>query len=445
MERTCKPLGTQAGDFGQGAAPIGPADGRPRVAIIGAGPAGLSAARFAQDKGLSVTVFEKEDRIGGKSYSVLHGDALNELGTCYTTRAHRQVKKWMREEGITLQRLGKAVYDGRPIRDFVKDGPGGPLVGQALRFVRAAGRLRHNLLSRPSDPDVRREAAMPTEEWVAGLKLGKIERAMVRIQTAQGYGYLQETAAGQTARWCDFDFLLSGVLNELHMPEQGWSEFWQRFAKRLDVVTGAQITEVARRDSKPALTVNGETLEFDAIVSTAPMDDFVRICTPTEDDQFVAGSVDWQAYTTTLLSSPDWFDQYQVMGFSDAARGPDRLGAMLGARWEGESADLGGRLYITGQFSRGLSHEELRDIMREEAVRHGFSIAAIIDQRTWKYFPQYRREAVAEGLFGRLQSCQGQGNIWFAGSTFSHELVSSVVEQARGVVNQMARSLSVRA
>ncbi|MCA8906273.1 MAG: FAD-dependent oxidoreductase, partial [Hyphomonas sp.] len=290
-------MGTQAGDFGQGAAPIGPADGRPRVAIIGAGPAGLSAARFAQDKGLSVTVFEKEDRIGGKSYSVLHGDALNELGTCYTTRAHRQVKKWMREEGITLQRLGKAVYDGRPIRDFVKDGPGGPLVGQALRFVRAAGRLRHNLLSRPSDPDVRREAAMPTEDWVAGLKLGKIERAMVRIQTAQGYGYLQETAAGQTARWCDFDFLLSGVLNELHMPEQGWSEFWQRFARRLKVVTDAHITEIARRDGKPALTVNGKTLEFDAVISSAPMDDFIRICTPTEDDRFIAESVDWQAYT----------------------------------------------------------------------------------------------------------------------------------------------------
>ncbi|MEZ5997852.1 MAG: hypothetical protein R3B98_04085 [Hyphomonas sp.] len=145
-----------------------------------------------------------------------------------------------------------------------------------------------------------------------------------------------------------------------------------------------------------------------------------------------------KAYTTTLLSSPDWFDKYQVMGFSEAARGPDRLGAMLGARLEGESSDLGGRLYITGQFSRGLTHEELRDIMREEAVRHNFSIAAFIDQRTWRYFPQYRRDAVADGLFSRLQTCQGQGNVWFTGATFSHELVSSVVEQSRKVVDAIA-------
>ncbi|MCA8902508.1 MAG: FAD-dependent oxidoreductase [Hyphomonas sp.] len=417
--------------------PSGPA----RIAVIGAGPAGLSAARFAQDKGFDVKVFEREPRIGGKSYSVLTGDALNELGTCYTTRAHRQVKKWMREEDITLQRLGKAVYDGVPIREFVKHGPGGPLAGQAVKFVRAAGRLRRQLAERPMDPDVRREAALSTEEWVSGLKLGKIERAMVRIQTAQGYGYLQETAAGQTARWCDFDFLLSGVLNELHMPVEGWSEFWERFARRLDVTMDARITEVARRDGKPVVVVNGESQEFDAVIWSAPVDEFVRIAQPTEDDAFIANAVEWQAYTTTLLSSPDWFDKYQVMGFSQAARGPDRLGAMLGARREGESADLGGRLYITGQFSRGLTHEELRDIMRAEADQLGFSIAAIIDQRTWKYFPQYRREAVAEGLFSRLQTCQGQGGVWFTGSTFSHELVSSVVEHARGIVNQMAPDL----
>ncbi|MEZ5997851.1 MAG: FAD-dependent oxidoreductase [Hyphomonas sp.] len=122
--------------------PFGAPEGRPRVAVIGAGPAGLSAARFAQNQGLAVTVFEKESRIGGKSYSVLNGDALNELGTCYTPRAHRQVKRWMKEEKTSLKRLGSAVYDGVPIKEFVKHGPGGPLLGaRALKFVQASGRL----------------------------------------------------------------------------------------------------------------------------------------------------------------------------------------------------------------------------------------------------------------------------------------------------------------
>ena len=101
---------------------------------------------------------------------------------------------------------------------------------------------------------------------------------------------------------------------------------------------------------------------------------------------------------------------------------------------EGARGDVGARGPADGRSAVGLGapHDEHGT---------GFSIAAIIDQRTWKYFPQYRREAVAEGLFSRLQTCQGQGGVWFTGSTFSHELVSSVVEHARGIVNQMAPDL----
>jgi len=36
-----------------------------RVAIIGAGPAGLVSAKECLDQGLDVTIFEKTDRIGG--------------------------------------------------------------------------------------------------------------------------------------------------------------------------------------------------------------------------------------------------------------------------------------------------------------------------------------------------------------------------------------------
>jgi monoamine oxidase len=51
----------------------------PPVCIIGAGPAGLSAAGRLQEKGIDAIVFEKQEAIGGKCQSyydeeyVLHG------------------------------------------------------------------------------------------------------------------------------------------------------------------------------------------------------------------------------------------------------------------------------------------------------------------------------------------------------------------------------------
>lgn len=43
-----------------------PAEVRKRIAIVGAGPAGLSAAMVAAERGHSVTLFDKADRIGGQ-------------------------------------------------------------------------------------------------------------------------------------------------------------------------------------------------------------------------------------------------------------------------------------------------------------------------------------------------------------------------------------------
>jgi len=40
-----------------------------KIAIVGGGPAGLTAARIAREKGHSVTIFEKENKLGGQLYA----------------------------------------------------------------------------------------------------------------------------------------------------------------------------------------------------------------------------------------------------------------------------------------------------------------------------------------------------------------------------------------
>ena len=96
---------------------------------------------------------------------------------------------------------------------------------------------------------------------------------------------------------------------------------------------------------------------------------------------------------------------------------------------------------MTGQFSDGLTPDELREILFADAALHGFTINNVILQKTWQYFPQYRAEAVGSGLFGDLRRVQGHNSTWFSGSTFSHELVSSVVSRSRTVVQDMLASL----
>jgi monoamine oxidase len=62
-----------------------PTPGSPRIAIIGAGIAGLNAALTLHDAGVAATLFEAADRIGGR----IHSDA--------TTWAARQTSEWCGE------------------------------------------------------------------------------------------------------------------------------------------------------------------------------------------------------------------------------------------------------------------------------------------------------------------------------------------------------------
>lgn len=413
-----------------------------KIAVIGGGPGGLSAAQFIQESGHQAVVFEKENRIGGKSFSFASGDAFNEMGTCYTTRQHVIVKRWMKAHGISLRRLGEARYDDAPVVDYVKQGAGPPLAVQALKFVTEAGRLRRTIAASPSAPAVVAEASMTVDAWLARLDLPKLDLAMHRILPAQGYGYAKEVTIGQTVQWCDFDLLVSGVLNDMHMPVEGWSEFWERFSTRFDKRLEARIEHIERRDNSVIVVSGGGRERFDALISTIPMDEFAKLTDLLPAEQAILQGVEWQNYTTTLVAANNWFKGAQVHGYSRACKDPSLRGSILGARREGSMMEDGAHLYVTGQFSNGLTPPELREILVADLQRMGVQADTLIYARTWKYFPQYRVDAVADGLFTAMREAQGGKRTWFSGATFSHELVSSVVERSRRSVRDLVKRAS---
>ena len=54
-----------------------------KIHVIGAGPGGLAAALLLQSKGYDVTLFEKDDRVGGRSKQITLGDYRFDLGPTF--------------------------------------------------------------------------------------------------------------------------------------------------------------------------------------------------------------------------------------------------------------------------------------------------------------------------------------------------------------------------
>ena len=223
------------------------------------------------------------------------------------------------------------------------------------------------------------------------------------------------------------------------MPDESWSEFWRRLADGLDVRLGAEVVGIERRKNDVVIHSQGDEHIFDVIINTAPMQVFCDVAEATREEQFVRDAVEWQNYTTSLFSSKNWFSGYKVCGFSYGLVDSSRVGALIGARYECEDKDLGGHMYVSGQFSKGLTQPELAEILHSDAKRHGFDIHSILHQETWEFFPQIKPDAVREGVFNLMSSMQGQQRTWYGGSTFSHELVSSVVTQSDFLVKEITK------
>lgn len=84
----------------------------PTVAVIGAGLSGLTAARTLQDHGLSVTVFDKGRRPGGRASTREHGDDRFDHGAQYFTvkdpRTEPFLRSWL-QDGVVAEWRGRLV------------------------------------------------------------------------------------------------------------------------------------------------------------------------------------------------------------------------------------------------------------------------------------------------------------------------------------------------
>lgn len=112
------------------------AAGRRRVAVVGAGWAGLAAAVSATDQGHAVTLFEMAHHAGGRARSALHGEWRLDNGQHILIGAYRDTLALMRRVGVdpdaALLRLPLALVqaDGSGLRL-----PAGPAIPAFLRGV----------------------------------------------------------------------------------------------------------------------------------------------------------------------------------------------------------------------------------------------------------------------------------------------------------------------
>jgi len=100
------------------------------VAVVGAGPAGLTAARELQKAGLSVAVLEARDRVGGRTWTDTIDGAVLEIGGQWVSPDQTALLELLGELGLqtySRYRAGQSVYIGADGRRTLYSGGSFPV------------------------------------------------------------------------------------------------------------------------------------------------------------------------------------------------------------------------------------------------------------------------------------------------------------------------------
>ncbi|BCJ32592.1 hypothetical protein Athai_00950 [Actinocatenispora thailandica] len=252
-----------------------------RVVVVGAGPAGLTAARALTTAGATVTVLERDPRPGGRSgLAELRVDGQVwrfDQGAEFVASFYRSTRYLARQVGLGRRDLVRLPMDGR----VVLDGRRHPLP------TSMAALLRTPLLSAASR---RRLAAVGTRLTAAAPRWGNLAAAAdlddgdaaTWFTAHVGRDYAERilpatldaltlSPADRTSRVVGMAQLAAAPGTHLYCPRGGLSTLWESVAAALDV--RYETTAVALRpdgDRVHVDTAGGDTLTADAVLLAGP-------------------------------------------------------------------------------------------------------------------------------------------------------------------------------
>jgi protoporphyrinogen oxidase len=264
-----------------------PQRGRQQVAVIGAGPMGLAAAYELAKAGCAVTVFERDDRIGGMSACIDFAGTPIERYYHFICRPDHTTFHYLREFGLedrlrwTATKMG-FYYDGR-LYDW-----GHPLA--LLRFpgLGLADKLRYGLhvMRAKGIEDWRPYDAFSSTQWLQRW-LGP--RAYDVLWRSLFHFKFYELQDQLSAAWLGTRIKRVALSRRSLFTEEmgylvgGSQVLLQAVDARLralggQVRLGAAVQEVAIEDGRAAgVRIEGEVQGFDRVISTIPLPYLVRV------------------------------------------------------------------------------------------------------------------------------------------------------------------------
>jgi oxygen-dependent protoporphyrinogen oxidase len=431
-----------------GTSPLWAAPQRPlRVAVVGAGAAGLTAAHELTALGHEVVVFEKENRVGGKVFSIPVGDIALEFGAVLVTEDDYPITLGYADRfGISTipAPVGFTLVDESgnriALQDFLQTRYSATEIAAAERNYAAVLDRFAAFIDAPGLVSVPHDLSLPFSEFAERYGIGLVEDWMKALLTGFGYGYAETIPAAYYVKFLPFLVNLGPAGFEVgsgRIFPGGFQSVFDALATSLDVRLDSEVTHIQRprsgcRSCQVRITVNGiEQHWFDAVVIATPLNIVPRFLDVTPFEQWLFTRMQSLRYFVTLFAALGV--EEEILYFRENAN-PDRINHVgaLAAPYDFGFLGLGNAYQVV---ERNRSPREVQSLLAEDVRSAGGRYLLGLDQTEWEnYFPHVGPRALELGFYDVIDRMQGHRGIYFVGSSLTFETVEHAARQAKSVI-----------
>jgi protoporphyrinogen oxidase len=267
------------------------------VAVLGAGPAGLTAAYRLVRRGVPVVVFEAGEEVGGLARTVVRDGYRFDLGGHrFFTKSAEVEALWedlLGPELLVRPRLSRIYWRGRfieyPLRPadvFAKVGP--------LELARSLASYARARLRRPAEAET-------YEEWVSARFGRRLFGLFFKTYTEKVWGVPTDELRAEWAAQRIADLSVASALRaalpgggeapkslieEFRYPRLGPGQMWEEMARRVEdgggeIRLGAPVEGLEHEEGHlTAVRAGGERVAVSAAISSIPLRSAVGVAEP---------------------------------------------------------------------------------------------------------------------------------------------------------------------
>jgi hypothetical protein len=433
-----------------------------RIAIIGAGASGLTAAYTLRQLGYNnVVVYEKDPRVGGKVYSVPQADQIFEVGAFWAGKGYPVVDELAQKYGVKFQNeeidftVRTAEGKDYSLVDYLQKTHNPlQLAGGFINWKKV--QKKYNYLLDPgafftqNDPDL----ALPFSEFVKKYHIEVFAKGFRPFWIGCGYGYYEETPALYVLKLMlgSLDIKVTDLLKAilpfggspgtaLRRAPEGYQQIWVRLAEDLgNVRTGQEVRSITRYPTADGYAIDisteDSTESYDALIISTDPKTALNFLDADTQEQRLFDEVQSYRYVIHLFEAEDLPYKDGTMIFLDAYGTPSTISHATAV----VNREKVPHVWTAGQLVPWeMPLDDVTDILRQDVADLGGRSGEIYQRIEWNYFPYVSSESLRQGFYQKLAALQGQKSTWYVGGLMNFETVEHTAAFAKQLVEQEFR------